>query len=567
MRRNAVPLLLSSLLAFCMVLLLLPGAAQAADSGTCGDGLTWSYADGILTIQGAGTMNEYNEYDSARPPWFAYREQMHTVNISDGVTSIGKYAFAFCGGLTSVTIPSSVNSIGGDAFRNCTALASLDIPYGVTSIGSGAFDGSGLASVTIPNSITSLDGAFIGCKSLTSVNIPDSVTSLRGFHKCESLTSINIPNSVTSIGLNAFSYSGLTSVTIPDSVTTIGEQAFLNCHSLTSVTIPNSVTTIEQAAFAGTALTSVNIPDSVTSLGNGAFNACDLTSITLSNNLTRINYGAFWDCPNLTSINIPNGVTSIDEEAFDSCSSLTSVTIPASVTSIGNSAFINCKSLTDIYYGGNESQWGQIDMVDSVRNLLGTATIHYSSTGPGSTPSAPSTPTETTPSTGFTDVAANSAFAPAISWAVENGVTTGKTPTTFAPNENCTNGQILTFLWRANGSPEPTIDNPFTDSIPASFQKAAVWAHEKGLVSGGVFGSDTPCTRSMVVTYLWQLAGKPTVSGSASFPDVASGAEYAQAVMWAVENSITTGKTDGTFAPGEVCTRGQIVTFLYRDFA
>lgn len=471
MKRNTIPLLLSSLLAFSMVLLLLPGTARAADSGTCGDNLTWTYADGVLTIQGTGEMDKYNETDSTRPPWFEYFKQIHTVNIGDGVTSIGKYAFAFCDSLTNVSISNTVTTINDMAFVRCTSLTSINIPNSVTTIKSGAFGESGLISVTIPDSVTSIENAFVYCHSLTSVTLPNSITSIPGliFGNCESLTSVDIPNSVTSIEGQAFAYSGLTNLTIPNSVTTIGDQV------------------------------------------------------------------------------------------FQSCENLTSVTIPSSVTSIGNAIFAGCLSLTDIYYGGSESQWEQTNVNKTTMDMRNPI-VHYNSSGPGSTP------TETVSNTGFTDVAANSAFAPAISWAVEKGITTGKTSTTFAPNENCSKGQILTFLWRANGSRESILSNPFTDSIPASFQKAAIWAYDWDLEDGGIFGSDTPCTRSMVVTYLWQLAGKPTASGSASFPDVASGAEYAQAVAWAVERGITTGKTDGTFAPNEVCTRGQIVTFIYRYF-
>lgn len=176
------------------------------------------------------------------------------------------------------------------------------------------------------------------------------------------------------------------------------------------------------------------------------------------------------------------------------------------------------------------------------------------------------TPAVSASPTKFTDVVVSSPFVDAINWAVEKNITTGKTDTTFAPGEECTNGQILTFLWRANGSPEPTIENPFIDSVPASFQKAAVWAYEKGLISGEIFGASVPCTRAMVMTYLWKLMGSPNV-GSANFSDVSASSSYAQAVAWAVANGITAGTTFTTFSPDNTCTRGQIVTFLYRLLA
>ena len=149
-------------------------------------------------------------------------------------------------------------------------------------------------------------------------------------------------------------------------------------------------------------------------------------------------------------------------------------------------------------------------------------------------------------------------------WAVEKNITTRKMVNTFVPSEKCTNGQTLTFLWRASGLPEPTIKNLFTDSIPASFQKAAVWAYEKDLVSGAVFGAFTPCTRAVTVTYLWKAAGSSESSENVSFADVSANTEYAQAAAWAVENGVTSGTGNGQFSPDAACIRGQIVTFLHR---
>lgn len=168
--------------------------------------------------------------------------------------------------------------------------------------------------------------------------------------------------------------------------------------------------------------------------------------------------------------------------------------------------------------------------------------------------------------TKFTDVSASSPFVDAINWAVEQGITTGKTDTAFAPGEECTNGQILTFLWRANGSPEPTIANPFKDEIPGAFQKAAIWAYEKGLVTGDTFGTDSPCTRAASATYMWKLLGSPEAK-KVPFKDVTTGSDYAGAISWAVEQGVTNGTGDGsTFSPDTTTTRGQIVTFLYRAF-
>ena len=173
-------------------------------------------------------------------------------------------------------------------------------------------------------------------------------------------------------------------------------------------------------------------------------------------------------------------------------------------------------------------------------------------------------PEQEQPATGFTDVAASAYYADAVAWAVEKGITSGTGDgTTFSPNATCTTAQILTFLWRANGSPAPTGNNA---AVPAGqyYTDAANWALEKGLTDN--FSADTPATRAATVTYLWKLAGKPAAE-AAAFTDVDAGAEYAQAVAWAVKKGVTAGTSATTFAPDNTCTRGQIVTFLHRDLA
>lgn len=149
---------------------------------------------------------------------------------------------------------------------------------------------------------------------------------------------------------------------------------------------------------------------------------------------------------------------------------------------------------------------------------------------------------------------------------MKKGVTAGTSETTFSPNATCTTAQVLTFLWRSQGQPEPTIKNQFTDVTESDyFYKAALWANEKGLVSGSLFGGNTPCTRAMVMTYLWKLAGSPSAP-AASFADVPGNSEYAPAVAYAVSEKITAGTSETTFSPDQTCTRGQIVTFLYRAY-
>lgn len=165
----------------------------------------------------------------------------------------------------------------------------------------------------------------------------------------------------------------------------------------------------------------------------------------------------------------------------------------------------------------------------------------------------------------FNDVKDSDYFAAPVKWAVEKGITTGTSNTTFSPAETCTRAQILTFLWRAVGSPKSSKANPFGD-VKASdyYYDAAVWASEKGMVSGNTFAGDTPCTRSSTVVYMWKNAGSPKIEIPSKFSDVPLSSEYAPAVAWALANSVTSGTSETEFSPDTICDRGQIVTFLNR---
>ena len=174
-----------------------------------------------------------------------------------------------------------------------------------------------------------------------------------------------------------------------------------------------------------------------------------------------------------------------------------------------------------------------------------------------------------TASTSFADVPANAYFADAVKWAVDKGITNGLSDTMFGPYEPCTRAQIVTFLWRAAGSPEPKTASSFTDvSASAYYAKAVAWAVENGITNGmteTTFAPDATCTRGQSVTFLHR-ALKGTASSSANFTDVKSDAFYADAINWAVANNVTNGTSNTTFSPNADCTRAEIVTFLYRAY-
>ena len=170
----------------------------------------------------------------------------------------------------------------------------------------------------------------------------------------------------------------------------------------------------------------------------------------------------------------------------------------------------------------------------------------------------------------FVDVKADNYFYDAVKWAAEKGITSGTDDTHFSPNAACTRAQIVTFLWRAAGSPEPKGTGSFADvSADSYYTKAVAWAVENGITGGtgdGKFSPNATCTREQAVAFLYRASGSPAVSGGSAFNDVAANAYYADAVAWAEKNEITGGIGGGLFGSGNDCTRAQIVTFLYRTY-
>ncbi len=371
--------------------------AEGETSGQCGDDLFWEFdkSTGTLTITGSGEMYDY--YTS----WEDFFNLTKTIDLPDGLTSIGHSAFYSFIKLSEITIPDSVTRIGNDAFSNCKALKAVTIPDGVTEIASGTFSGcTGLTSVTIPDSVTVIrSAAFSGCSALAEVVIPDGVASIgyRAFYNCTGLEKITMPCStslgnyvfdnctsantlritngtrewrvsifgleavttvildegITGIGERAFAgFSGSAEVTVPNGVTTIGNYAFYET-KLTGITIPDSVSSIGENAFEdSTGLKEITIPGSITDFGDYAFRGCTgLETVTIGNGVTEISMAAFSHCTALREIMIPESVTRIDHFAFEYCTGLEEFTIPDTVTSIGQLAFQYCTELKTIVIG------------------------------------------------------------------------------------------------------------------------------------------------------------------------------------------------------------------------
>ena len=258
-------------------------AAEVVASGACGENLVWELNDeGMLRISGNGAMFNWEGNTLSSAPWYSINDEIKSLVIENGVTSIGNYAFHWCN-LMSVILPNSIENIGDSAFKNCCELESIVLQEGVKHIGA---------------------ETFYGCIKLSDISIPSSVVSMDHniFEACNALTQID----VSSANPNYCSNNGM----LFDKAQTI----LISYPSATGYVI---------------------IPDSVIHIGNTAFYSCEkMTGIAFPDSLLSIGEYAFYSCENLADVKLPDGISTIGDLAFYGCDSISSITIPASITSV-----------------------------------------------------------------------------------------------------------------------------------------------------------------------------------------------------------------------------------------
>ena len=590
----------------CLLLLVflpvLDTPAEAADYGSCGNNVRWQLdrQTGTLTISGYGAMTD--------GVWFEldWDVVVKKVDVRRGVTYIGFRAFsgfqhpAFQK-LESVSLPDTVKGIGGSAFEDCVALQGIQLPGKLESIG---------------------EDAFSGCKNLKTLEIPATVTSIgtNAFRECDALTSIVMPPYVESFG-NAVFYGSeaLKEVVIPAGVTKLGRYSFYGASGLERVTLPEGLEWIENYAFAEcSSLKEIVMPDSVTTVWENAFENCTaLERVVLSESLTELRSYVFNGCSALRAIAVPNSVRFIEMYAFEGCTNLETLALARNVT-IELNTFMNNNSLKKVFadheegYEYDEFKYGTLHpelvycmtdeghlhkftLINPVLPGCGTegSTVGVSCETCGevfaNVESVPATeahnyveglcsvcrgkdPNYEGVIFTFTDVTEADWFYNPVKWALRTNVTSGISETVFGPYDSCTRAQVVTFLWAANGKPEPAgSEEPFEDVSESDwFYKPVLWAVENGITGGTsetTFSPNAPCTRAQVVTFLWADAGKPnSLHGDIPFNDTFVGDWFLGPVLWAVRNDITGGTGNGMFSPYATCTRGQVVTFLYKAY-
>ena len=667
---------------------------------------------------------------------FRNRWDIERVTLPDTVQEIEDEAFASCGNLAEIEFGTGLKIIGNRTFKNCTHLQTLVLPEGLNTLGEYAFEScESMEVLSLPSTLRELSkGAFYLCWRLKEVNIPEGVTTIGkdAFYECEGILRLTLPTTLRTISTGAFAACvRLTEVTIPEGVETIEQQAFMSCTAMAAIHLPstlkklggqypgdvfersdvlgcNHLTTVTVAegnpyfsaydgllysadgktlVFCPRGLTSAAVREGAERIGDYALFYCRvLENLTLPATLRQIGSNGISVCEQLRSLQLPEGLVSIGDSAFASSAALAELNIPGTVESIGSQAFLGTalekltlptsvksigaealaynqhlqsvtirSSLTEIgeslcknspnvtiwtdstgaaiyayaqangiavrllnsgsgggSSSGSSSSGSYAVSIPNTKNgdvtvspktakkgdtvtvtvtpdkgyELDTITVKdasgntvkltdkgngkYAFTMPGSKVTVSADFARIQAASTFADVPADAYYAKAVEWAMKNGITNGKANGLFGSDDPCTRGQIVTFLWRAAGSPEPqgSVEN-LTDVAPGSYYARAVaWTIENGITLGTTdttFSPDAACTRAQSVTFLFRAIGR-LVDSKPAFSDVPADSYYADAVAWAVENGVTNGIGGGLFGPDSSCTRAQIVTFLYRAY-
>ena len=441
-----------------------------------------------------------------------------------------------------------VTIIESGAFTNCTVLERVHLPETLQRIDSWAFSGTGLkGAVDIPASVTEIrEGAFHGTE-LMCVRVHGKLYASRNW-----LTDMpNAPVMVVSKREH-----GLVQLA-GECVRAYEDEFEMDTTSYTQTMHSSGRYLLtDHCAYLlrGVDEPTVSIPQTVE-----------------GRTVCGIMDDAFFRATKLKNIHLPEDLLFIRQSTFQH-SGLTEVFLPATLNHIGVQAFYGCYDLKRIAV---MNPGCTIDDPDGTSKSLGEPDVTQVFGYSGSTAEKYAKQNgyvfkALSEKAGFADVPAKAFYTDAVVWAVENKITNGTSPITFSPDDTCTRGQVVTFLWRASGAPAPaSAQTVFTDvGEKAFYAKAVAWAVENQITSGTsktTFSPDAGCTRGQVVTFLWRAAGSPEPKAKQNpFDDVKANAFYYKAVLWAVEQEITNGMSPTAFMPNDTCTRGQIVTFLYR---
>lgn len=618
------------------------GAAlsEALGSGSIDGGLSWSLSrSGVLTISGSGKMPDFSSAAYAAP-WDKQKDKIQSAVIESGVQNISAGAFSGCTALEKLSISDTVAQIDLNAFGGCTSLAAFEVAEGnkaFLSVGGVLFSADKkllrcpvgkAADYTVSSGTVAIaGGAFKDCAKLESLVIPDSVTAIgeSAFENCAALKRITLPKSITK--LEALTFSGcaaLAEIALSDGVKTLGEKVFSGCAALKSVRVPAEVTVIPAEAFSGcVSLESITIPKSVSHINERAFDGCTA--------LKKVDYlGSDTDWSQVTKETGNNALDNA-EKSFtrtDHEHKYTDTVIPPTCTERGCTVHLcSCGDKREDSYTpplGHSYKDGicvRCGILDPNKDI------------PHKHDFIPIVTKPTCLTEGFTTYTCSCGecytkdYVSAVGHKtqLQNAKAVGCLTGGYTGDEICTvcgkgfkQGSVIFALGHDPQSVRvkaPTCTEggytgdlictrcgdmtqtgktvaaaghkffggvcsvcgakgaeavpEFDDVKPGAFYFDAVqWAVENGITNGtgkNTFSPNNVCSRYQIVMFLWRAAGQPEAKAAVSFADVKPGDIFYEAVQWAVERGITKGTSSTSFSPYAPCTRGQIVTFLCRS--
>lgn len=501
---------------------------------------------------------------------FSNCSKLKSVVLPKGLKELKKSLFSGCSALEAISIPDSVKTLGEGVFSGCAALKEVKIPGEVTVIPKNAFSGcAALESVSIPASVTAIkEAAFDGCTALKNVTFlgkDDEWGKVTIAGKNDALDSAtkNFPNHthsyVDTVTAPTCTANGYTVHKCSCGDTKTDSYTKLLGHSYQGgICVRCGVLEDHKHDFKQTVTAPTCISEGFTTYTCACGESYKKNYVSALEHKSELKNEKKAGC-------LKGGYTG--DEVCTVCGKVFKA--GSVILALGHSTELRNEKAATCVNGGYTGDLVCVRCGDIIEQGKATAsTGHKFFGGKCSVCDARESGSKPVEAKSFDDVIPGTFYYDAVMWAVKNNITKGTGASTFSPGDGCTRFQIVTFLWRACGCPTAATAASFSDVSPSdSFYEAVRWAVERGITNGTGGSSFSPyatCTRAQIVTFFYRAAGSPTVSSSIRFFDVAPNAFCRDAVVWATERGITKGTSDTTFSPDAACTRAEVVTLLYR---
>lgn len=523
-----------------------------------------------FTASGVESVSMSDAVNAVGEGAFSNCSKLKSVVLPKGLKELKKSLFSGCSALEAISIPDSVKTLGEGVFSGCAALKEVKIPGEVTVIPKNAFSGcTALESVSIPASVTAIrEAAFDGCTALKNVTFlgkDDEWGKVTIAGKNDALDSAtkNFPNHthsyVDTVTAPTCTANGYTVHKCSCGDTKTDSYTKMLGHSYQGgICVRCGVLEDHKHDFKQTVTAPTCISEGFTTYTCACGESYKKNYVSALEHKPELKNEKKAGC-------LKGGYTG--DEVCTVCGKVFKA--GSVILALGHSTELRNEKAATCVNGGYTGDLVCVRCGDIIEQGKATAAAgHKFFGGKCSVCDAQESGSKPVEAKSFDDVIPGTFYYDAVMWAVKNNITKGTGASTFSPGDGCTRFQIVTFLWRACGCPTAATAASFSDVSPSdSFYEAVRWAVERGITKGTGGSSFSPyatCTRAQIVTFLYRAAGSPTVSSGIRFFDVAPNAFCRDAVVWATERGITNGTSDTTFSPDAACTRAEVVTLLYR---